>query len=186
MKMQSEGTECFICWDSDKKAALIHLGCACRSDSGAAHVECMARLARSRGTWRECPTCRRPLSGRMMHMLCGYPTMTGEAVCNIHEALCFLVGSGIVVVRAPTNDQTSFRIALHSSGYSELSIAAKIDGSGYQVALFDTAAKIAMESVRDFHKADLPMLLLHVRAILFCAACAERNFDCICSSAIAS
>ncbi len=171
--MPSESTECFICLDSDNEAP-IHLGCACRSDSGVAHVACMARLARARGSWRECPTCRRPLTGRMLHMLCGYPTMSGEAVCNIHEALRFLVRSGIVVVRHPTNDQTSFRIALHAKDFSEISVASKLNASGLQVALVDRAGKLATGSVRDFDYTDLPLLLLHIRGIFY-AARTERD-----------
>ena len=105
----------------------------------------------------------------MLHMLCGYPTTSGEAICNVHEALRFLVRSGIVVVRHPTNDQTSFRIALHAHSFSAISVASKLDASGLQVALVDTAGKLAMGSVRDFNNTELPLLLMHIRGIFYAA-----------------
>ena len=170
--MQSAGAECFICLD-DEATELVPMGCGCRF--GVAHVECMARLARSRGTWRECPTCMRRLTGRMFYMLCGYPTETGKAVCNIHEALRVVVGSGIPVARAPTNDQTNFRIALDSSGCSAISVAAKLDGSGYQVAVLDTDGKPVPHSSRDFDATETQPLLLHVTSVLFRVACTEKD-----------
>ncbi len=171
--MQPAGAECFICLDSDIRADLVPLGCACRF--GVAHVACMARLARSCGTYRKCPTCKRGLTGRMFHMLCGYPTETGEAVCNIHEAFRVVVGSGIPVARAPTNDQTNFRIALDSSGSSAIGVAAKFDGSGYQVAVLDTDGRPVPHSARDFDATETQPLLLHVTSVLFRVACTEKN-----------
>ena len=109
-----------------------------------------------------------------MHMLCGYASATGEAVCNIHDALRVMVGSGFLVARAPTNDQTNFRIALRSSSYSAISIAAKFDGSGYQVALFDTGGELMAQSARDFDVTEVQSLLLHVKSVL---RSPKRAFD---------
>ncbi len=167
--------ECFICLDGDKPEPTLHLGCACRSDSGFAHVACMARLARSRGSasWRECRTCKQKLTGRMLHMLCGHSTETGEAVCCIHELLGAANGD-IPVARPPTNDQTCFRVNLPAGGaVSALSIAARLDGSGYEAALLDADGRAV--TVRGFDKGETHALLCYIRAILICARCAEKE-----------
>ena len=60
---------CFICLDSDPPP--IQSGCACRSDTGLAHVGCMVDKAvaqqpkRGDKAWWECQTCRRPFTGSM-------------------------------------------------------------------------------------------------------------------------
>ena len=70
--MDSPGPEpaervCIICLDSDPPP--IQSGCACRSDTGLVHVECLIELAVSlqehRGNivWRECRTCERRVTG---------------------------------------------------------------------------------------------------------------------------
>jgi hypothetical protein len=72
--MASHGPEppervCIICLDSDPPP--IQSGCACRSDSGLAHVECLIEKAvaqqehRGNGVWRECQTCERRFTGAM-------------------------------------------------------------------------------------------------------------------------
>jgi tetratricopeptide (TPR) repeat protein len=62
--------ECIICLESDPTP--IRSGCACRSDSGLAHIECRIRSApalqlRDRGTkaWWECEVCKQPFTGAM-------------------------------------------------------------------------------------------------------------------------
>ena len=70
--MASHGPEppervCIICLDSDPPP--IQSGCACRSDTGLAHVECLIEKAvaqqehRGNGVWRECQTCGRRFTG---------------------------------------------------------------------------------------------------------------------------
>ena len=169
--------ECFICLDGDNPEPTLHLGCACRSDSGFAHVACMARLARSRcaesASWRECRTCKQKLTGRMLHMLCGHATETGEAVCCIHELLGAANGD-IPVARAPINDQTCFRVDLPADGaFSALSIAARLDGSGYEAALLDAGGRVA--TARGFDREETPLLLSYIRAVLICARLAEKS-----------
>ena len=76
---------CIICYASDPPP--IQSGCACRSDSGLAHVDCLIEKAVSqqahRGfkAWYECQTCKQDFTGAMR-------TGLGEAwwsrVC--HEA----------------------------------------------------------------------------------------------------
>jgi hypothetical protein len=76
---------CIICYDSFPPP--IQSGCACRSDSGLAHVDCLIAKAvsqqahRCNKVWRECQTCEQWFTGAMR-------TGLGEAwwsrVC--HEA----------------------------------------------------------------------------------------------------
>ena len=60
---------CIICLDSDPPP--IQSGCACRSDSGLAHLDCLIEKAVSqqarRGTvvWRQCQTCGQGFTGEM-------------------------------------------------------------------------------------------------------------------------
>jgi hypothetical protein len=60
---------CIICLDSDPPP--IQSGCACRSDTGLAHVECPIESAvsqqehRGNSVWRECQTCERRFTGAM-------------------------------------------------------------------------------------------------------------------------
>ena len=56
--------ECVVCLSNEP--APIALGCACRANSGSAHVECIARWARTTGQWRQCRTCRKDYTGRML------------------------------------------------------------------------------------------------------------------------
>ena len=60
---------CTICLDSDPPP--IQSGCACRSDTGLAHLDCLIEKAVSqqahRGfkVWRECQTCGQYFTGAM-------------------------------------------------------------------------------------------------------------------------
>ena len=60
---------CIVCLDSDPPP--IQSGCACRSDTGLAHVGCLVEKAvaqqphRGNKVWRECQTCGRPFTGAM-------------------------------------------------------------------------------------------------------------------------
>ncbi len=60
---------CIICLDADPPP--IQSGCACRSDTGLAHVDCLIEKAVSqqahRGftVWRECQTCGQDFTGAM-------------------------------------------------------------------------------------------------------------------------
>ncbi|MEI8109273.1 MAG: tetratricopeptide repeat protein, partial [Verrucomicrobiota bacterium] len=56
--------ECIVCLHA--APAPIALGCSCRAHAGHAHVECMARFARATGEWRDCRTCLRSFTGRML------------------------------------------------------------------------------------------------------------------------
>jgi len=180
--------QCFICSDSRYDAALVPLGCACRSGSGYArhaHVECMARLARARGAWRECRTCERKLTGRMLHMLCGHPTGTGSAVCRIHDLVGAMELDGIACVARPVNDQTCLRVKLPSGPSARgltggpsagsdaagndaaLSVAAR--GQGYEAALVDHMGRVVSES-GSFGADEIPRLLRHIRTQLLMGA----------------
>ena len=72
--MASAGIEphecaCIVCLDSDPPP--IQSGCACRSDTGLAHVGCLAEKAvaqqphRGNAVWWECQTCGQPFTGAM-------------------------------------------------------------------------------------------------------------------------
>ncbi len=73
--MDSAGTEapervCIICTDSDPPP--IQSGCACRSDTGLAHLGCLIEKAvaqqahRGYKVWWECQTCGQPFTGAML------------------------------------------------------------------------------------------------------------------------
>jgi hypothetical protein len=61
--------QCTICLDSDPPP--IQSGCACRSDTGLAHVGCLIEKAvaqqphRGKKAWRECQTCGHDFTGAM-------------------------------------------------------------------------------------------------------------------------
>jgi hypothetical protein len=151
--------ECYICLEGDARAELVILGCAC---AAYAHVECMARFARAAGSWRECRTCKRKITGRMLHMLCGHPTGTGHAVCNIHALLAALDGAGIVCAR-PVNDQTCVRVRLPEHGpYRALSIAAL--AQGFEAALVDSEDRV-VGAVGAFGADEIPRLVRHIRSV---------------------
>ena len=59
---------CFICLDTSPPP--VQCGCACRGDSGLAHVGCLVQAAESReangggkGGWRACRTCKNKFTG---------------------------------------------------------------------------------------------------------------------------
>ena len=60
---------CIVCLDSDPPP--IQSGCACRSDTGLAHVGCLIEKAvmqqphRGYVVWWECQTCGQPFTGAM-------------------------------------------------------------------------------------------------------------------------
>ena len=117
--------ECFICTESNPKP--IHLGCACRSDLGFAHVECMAKFIKiSQHFSRKCPTCKQKLTSQMLHYLNAYFTGQGDLVCNIQELAEQLLVYKIPIIRLPINDQICFRVSLLSSNYLALSILALV------------------------------------------------------------
>ena len=64
-----EVSRCIICLDSDPLP--VQLGCACRSDAGLAHVNCIIETAiaqqahRGREVWWTCQTCRQNFTGGM-------------------------------------------------------------------------------------------------------------------------
>ena len=72
--MASAGIEphecvCIVCLDSDPPP--IQSGCACRSDTGLAHVGCLVEKAvsqqphRGNAVWWECQTCGQKFTGAM-------------------------------------------------------------------------------------------------------------------------
>lgn len=153
--------ECFICMDNGLEP-LLRLGCACIGV--VAHVSCMVRLARvNTASWRECRTCKRRLSGRMLHMLCGHSTETGEAVCRIHELLRLAYAHDVPVARPPVNDQACFRVPLPAHGaHSAISIAARREDSVYEAVLLDQTGRIVKGSARSFDMTEARELLSHV------------------------
>ena len=67
--MATDGGACIICLDTSPPP--IQSGCACRGDSGLAHIACLVRAAASQqaqrgtGVWRECQTCKQYYTGAM-------------------------------------------------------------------------------------------------------------------------
>jgi hypothetical protein len=92
---------CNICLDST--ATPIQCGCACRGDSGLAHVECLIRKAhfqqvhRGSAAWRTCQTCMRDFTGPMQLALadawwsrvCDLPHESSERIfVKAYLAIC--------------------------------------------------------------------------------------------------
>ena len=67
--MAADGGACIICLDTSPPP--IRSGCACRGDSGLAHIACLVRAPASqqaqRGSdaWRQCQTCKQDYTGAM-------------------------------------------------------------------------------------------------------------------------
>ena len=67
--MAAGGGACIICLDTSPPP--IQSGCACRGDSGLAHIACLVQAATSqqaqRGSdvWRQCQTCKQDYTGAM-------------------------------------------------------------------------------------------------------------------------
>ena len=67
--MAADGGACIICLDTSPPP--IQSGCACRGDSGLAHIACLVQAAASqqaqRGSdvWRQCQTCKQDYTGAM-------------------------------------------------------------------------------------------------------------------------
>ena len=67
--MAADGGACIICLDTSPPP--IQSGCACRGDSGLAHIACLVQAATSqqaqRGSrvWRQCQTCKQDYTGAM-------------------------------------------------------------------------------------------------------------------------
>jgi hypothetical protein len=68
-EMAADGGACIICLDTSPPP--IQSGCACRGDSGLAHIACLVQAAasqqarRGNGVWRECQTCKQRYTGAM-------------------------------------------------------------------------------------------------------------------------
>ena len=88
---------CIICLDSDPPP--IQSGCACRSDSGLAHLHCLIEKAVSQqahrgfGVWWECQTCGQAYTGAMLTGLgeawwsrvCDQAEESAERLCAAHN-----------------------------------------------------------------------------------------------------
>ena len=67
--MATDAAACIICLDASPSP--IQSGCACRGDSGLAHVDCLVQLAASQqehrgtGVWQQCQTCKQDFTGAM-------------------------------------------------------------------------------------------------------------------------
>ncbi len=67
--MEPHECVCIVCLDSDPPP--IQSGCACRSDTGLAHVGCLIEKAvvqhphRGNAVWWECLTCGQQFTGAM-------------------------------------------------------------------------------------------------------------------------
>ena len=156
--------ECFICTESNPEP--IHLGCACRSDSGFAHVECMAKFIRSSGVFRrECQICKQKFTGRMLHYLNSYFTGEGELETNIQDLAQKLLTHKIPITRPPVNDQTCFRV---STKYLTLSIGARKpknvnEEHFFEVALIDMNDRVVISSIKEFNMHEV---IDHIQKIL--------------------
>ena len=67
--MAADGGACIICLDTSPPP--IQSGCACRGDSGLAHIACLVLAAasqqaqRGNGVWQQCQTCKQYYTGAM-------------------------------------------------------------------------------------------------------------------------
>jgi hypothetical protein len=68
-EMAADGGACIICLDTSPPP--IQFGCACRGDSGLAHIACLVQAAASQqaqrgsGVWQKCQTCKHDYTGAM-------------------------------------------------------------------------------------------------------------------------
>jgi tetratricopeptide (TPR) repeat protein len=68
-QMAADGGACIICLETSPPP--IQSGCACRGDSGLAHIACIVRAATSQqaqrgsGVWQQCQTCKQYYTGAM-------------------------------------------------------------------------------------------------------------------------
>ena len=96
---------CIVCLDSDPPP--IQSGCACRSDSGLAHLDCLIEKAvsqliekavsqqahRGKKVWRKCQTCGQDFTGAMRTGLgealwsrvCDQAEESAERLCAAHN-----------------------------------------------------------------------------------------------------
>ncbi len=103
MSSSAEAACCIICLDSDPPP--IQSGCACRSDTGLAHLDCLIEKVVSqqahRGTkvWWECQTCGQRFTGAMRtglgeawwSRMCDQAEESAERLCAAHNlATCRL------------------------------------------------------------------------------------------------
>jgi hypothetical protein len=97
MSSSAEAACCIICLDSDPPP--IQSGCACRSDTGLAHLDCLIEKAVSqqanRGdtVWWECQTCGQRFTGAMLTGLgeawwsrvCDQAAESEDRLCAAHN-----------------------------------------------------------------------------------------------------
>ena len=97
MSSPAEAACCIICLDSDPPP--IQSGCACRSDSGLAHLDCLIEKAvsqqahRGNKVWWECQTCGEEFTGAMRTGLgeawwsrvCDEAEESAERLCAAHN-----------------------------------------------------------------------------------------------------
>lgn len=162
--------ECFIC--TERNPEPIHLGCACRSDSGFAHVDCVAKFRRASPMMgRRCPTCAQNMTGRMLHHLNAYFTGEGELVCHIQALAEQLIAHNIPIVRRPILDQTCLRVPLPNGPHPALSVAAckPCDGTQehfFRAMLVDANDRVVISSGTTFVTTDMPALLAYIQSNL--------------------
>ena len=99
------GGACIICLDSDPPP--VQMGCACRGDSGLAHVDCLAQVAEHHAgpvglKWRVCRTCKQAFTGKVLMGLalawrsqCALAeSERGERLAAEHNLIQALIGQG--------------------------------------------------------------------------------------------
>ena len=99
------GGACIICLDTDPPP--VQMGCACRGDSGLAHVDCLAQVAEHHAEpvglkWHVCRTCKQAFTGKMLMGLalawrsqCALAeSVRGERLAAEHNLIQALIGQG--------------------------------------------------------------------------------------------
>jgi hypothetical protein len=93
LRFGGDGPACFVCLDSDPPP--IQSGCACRSDTGLAHVDCLAESAaaqqphRGKKVWWECQTCGQQFTAAMRTGLAeAWWSRASNQAHNSDERLC--------------------------------------------------------------------------------------------------
>ena len=111
--MTADGEACIICLDTSPPP--IQSGCACRGDSGLAHIACLVQAAASqqaqRGSevWQQCQTCKQRYTGAMQTGLAKAwrSRVTGQAAENTerlaaeYNLAVFLLHQGKAVEAEP-------------------------------------------------------------------------------------
>ena len=112
LEMAADAGACIICLDTSPRP--IQSGCACRGDSGLAHIACLVRAAasqqaqRGNDVWRECQTCKQHYTGAMQTGLA--EAWWSRVAGNAAEAVSVGTAFGSTGARNAGNEPTKLAV----------------------------------------------------------------------------